>query len=71
MSTRPDAAGNTVHGSRVEPMCTVCWLGHGPLGWESASTVVRDMRGETSTMLFRSLPVVLRPVLLKTPMIGT
>lgn len=46
MSVRSDSPGNAIPGREFEPLHTMHLQGHGSCGFESASTLVRDMYGD-------------------------
>lgn len=47
MSAKGDAAGNDIYDREVKPIRAVRWRGHGSLGLECASTLVRNGHGDT------------------------
>lgn len=57
MSARCDAAGNALVESEVELMLAVRWQGHGSLGFERTSTLLRDKYGDTVNDVLCSLLV--------------
>lgn len=47
ISVRCNSGGNAIPMSKVEHLPTVCWRGHGSVGFESAFTLVQNMHGDT------------------------
>lgn len=47
MSTRRFATAISIPESEVEPTCVLRWQGHGCLGFEDSSIMVRDAYGDT------------------------